>query len=224
MSADFRPGDEDFVGKWQARWPEWRIGMAFVPPALRERAAPWFSLLDEFGDAAWAGADATPGLAKLAWWQDELQGWAKGARRHPLATQLQRVDAPWQTLALALRLLPATREYPADTARNLAQLQDLALAVAACEAKLFGDGRRDSGDGRITAAPLLAMQAFVRADQPLAARLLTEWPVRDGGTRPRRIADAIALARLRTLARAGEIRPVPGPRVLWSSWRAARAR
>ncbi|TDK33126.1 hypothetical protein [Luteimonas terrae] len=224
MSADFRPGDEDFVGKWQARWPEWRIGMAFVPPALRERAAPWFSLLDEFGDAAWAGIDATPGLAKLAWWQDELQGWAKGARRHPLATQLQRVDAPWQTLALALRLLPATREHPADTARNLAQLQDLALAVAACETKLFGDRSPDSGDGRISAAPLLAMQAFVRVDQPLAAHLLAAWPPRDGGTRPRRIADAIAQSRLRILARDGESRPVPGPRVLWSSWRAARSR
>ena len=105
----------------------------------------WKSKL-KLGDAAWAGTDATPGLAKLAWWQDELQGWAKGARRHPLGAQLQRVDAPWQTLALALRLLPATREHPADTARNLAQLQDLALAIAACESRLFGDGSRDSGD------------------------------------------------------------------------------
>lgn len=224
MSGTFRPGDEDFVGKWQARWPEWRIGMAFVPPALRERVAPWFALLDEFGDAAWAGNDATPGLAKLAWWQEELQGWARGARRHPLATQLQRVDAPWQTLALALRLLPATREHPADPARNLVQLQDLALAVAACETTLFGDGSRDSGDGRISATPLLAMQAFVRADQPLAARLLAEWPPGNGGTRPRRIADAITQSRLRILVRDGESRPVPGARVLWSSWRAARRR
>lgn len=224
MSAGDRPGDEDFVAKWQARWPEWRIAMAFVPPALRGRAAPWFSLLDELGDAAWAGSDAAPGLAKLAWWQEELQGWAKGARRHPLAAQLQRVDAPWQTLALALRLLPGTREHPADTARNLAQLQDLALAVAACEARLFGDAAGDGGDGRTTAAPLLAMQAFVRTDQPLAARLLAEWPAHDGGTRPRRIADAIVRARLRILARDGESRPVPGPRVLWSSWRAARPR
>lgn len=219
-----RPADGDFVAKWQARWPEWRIGMAFVEPAMRAHAAAWWSLLEEFGDAAWAGSDATPGLAKLAWWQEELQGWSKGARRHPLGTHLQRVDAPWHTLALALRLLPATREHPADTARNLGQLQDLALAVAACETRLFGDGARDSGDGRVAAAPLLAMQALVRVDQPLAARLLADWPQRDGGTRPRRIANAISRARLALLAREGVSRPVPAPRVLWSSWRAARAR
>lgn len=224
MSAVMQSGDEDFVGKWQARWPEWRIGMAFVAPEQRARAAPWFSLLDELCDAAWAGTDATPGLAKLAWWQDELQGWGKGARRHPLGSQLQRVDAPWQTLALALRLLPASREHPADSTRNLAQLQDLALAIAACESRLFGDGSRDSGDGRIDATPLLAMQAFVRTDQLLAAHLLADWPAPGAGTRPRRIANAILGARLRVLAREGVSRPVPGPRVLWSSWRAARPR
>ncbi|ATD67617.1 phytoene/squalene synthase family protein [Luteimonas chenhongjianii] len=224
MSAALRPADEDFVAKWQARWPEWRIGMAFVEPAMRERAAAWFSLLEEFGDAAWAGAEATPGLAKLAWWQEELQGWGKGARRHPLGTHLQRVDAPWQTLALALRLLPATREHPNQLAGNLAQTQDLALAIAACEARLFGDGSRDSGDGRITAVPLLAQQALVRIDRALAAELLEQWPSRDAGTRPRRIANAISGARLAILARTDEARPVPALRVLWSSWRAALAR
>ena len=35
---------------------------------------------------------------------------------------------------------------------------------------------------------------------------------------------AILGARLRVLARKGVSRPVPGPRVLWSSWRAARPR
>lgn len=219
-----RPVDGDFVAKWQARWPEWRIGMAFVEPAMRERAAAWFSLLEEFGDATWAGRDATPGLAKLAWWQEELQGWGKGARRHPLGTHLQRVDAPWQTLALALRLLPATREHPGDTGRNLGQLQDLARAIAACEARLFDDGSRDSGDCHVPAAPLLAMQALVRLDQPLAARLLADWPQRNRGTRPRRIANAITSERLALLAREGASRPVSAPRVLWSSWRAGRSR
>lgn len=224
MSEAIRPADEDFVAKWQARWPEWRIAMAFVEPAMRERAAAWFSLLEEFGDAAWAGSDATPGLAKLAWWQEELQGWGKGARRHPLGTHLQRIDAPWQTLALALRLLPATREPADGSARNLAQLQDFALAIAACEARLFGNGGRDSGDGRLSAVPVLAMQALVRTDQALAADLHAQWPQHDGGTRPRRIANAIIGARLAMLARAGIARAVPAPRVLWTSWRAARTR
>lgn len=224
MSEAIRPADEDFVAKWQARWPEWRIGMAFVEPAMHERAAAWFSLLEEFGDAAWAGSDATPGLAKLAWWQEELQGWGRGARRHPLGTHLQRMDAPWQTLALALRLLPATREPADGTARHLAHLQDFALAIAACEARLFGNGGRDSGDGRLSAVPVLAMQALVRTDQALAADLHAQWPQHDGGTRPRRIANAIIGARLAILARAGIARAVPAPRVLWASWRAARTR
>lgn len=214
--------DVDFVAKWQARWPEWRIGMGFVAPAMRERVAPWFALLDELGDAAWAGADAAPGLAKLAWWQEELQGWAKGARRHPLASRLQRIDAPWQSLGLALRVLPATREHPADTARNLVQVEALASAVAACETRLFGDDGVRAPPPKWTA--LLAMQAFVRADQPLAARLLAETVAGEGGTRPRRIADAIAGGRLRVLAREGLLRPVAGPRVLWACWRAARPR
>ncbi|WP_337246161.1 phytoene/squalene synthase family protein [Luteimonas sp. gir] len=220
MSA--APHDDDFLAKWQARWPEWRIGLAFVAPDLRERTQAWFALLDEFGEAAWGGSDPTPGLAKLAWWQEELQGWDKGARRHPLAVHLQRHAAPWGTLALALRLLPATREAVPEPAAHLERLHDLALAVAACEMALFGDGRRDSGAGRITAAPLLAPQAMLRGDQSLAARLLARWPQRDGGTRPRRIGNAILAARLRTLARHGQLRPANGLAVLWLGWRAAR--
>src|SRR3546814_2770338 len=75
---------DEFTAKWRTRWPEWSIGVVFLPGAQRETAFAWFALVQELTDAAWSGADATPGLAKLAWWNEELQGWAKGARRHPL--------------------------------------------------------------------------------------------------------------------------------------------
>src|SRR3546814_18341740 len=80
---------DEFTAKWRTRWPEWSIGMVFLPDAQRETAFAWFALVPELTDAAWSGADATPGLAKLAWWNEELPGWAKGARRHPLGAVLQ---------------------------------------------------------------------------------------------------------------------------------------
>jgi hypothetical protein len=57
---------DDFTAKWQARWPEWGIGAVFLPGSRRETAFAWFALLQELTEAAWGGADATPGLAKLA--------------------------------------------------------------------------------------------------------------------------------------------------------------
>src|SRR3546814_645464 len=93
---------DEFTAKWRTRWPEWSIGMVFLPDAQRETAFAWFALVQELTDAAWSGADATPGLAKLAWWNEELQGWAKGARRHPLGAVLQPLSAPWTPLAASL--------------------------------------------------------------------------------------------------------------------------
>src|SRR3546814_3540085 len=88
----------------------WSIGVVFLPGAQRETAFAWFALVQELTDAAWSGADATPGLAKLAWWNEELQGWAKGARRHPLGAVLQPLSAPWTPLAASLLSLQASRE------------------------------------------------------------------------------------------------------------------
>ncbi|MGJ4731041.1 squalene/phytoene synthase family protein, partial [Luteimonas sp. SDU101] len=100
---------DSFLGKWRARWPEWELLSVFVPAPQRGTVAAWYALLDELGDAAWAGTDPTPGLAKLAWWQEELLGWQRGARRHPLGQALQRLAAPWDTLGRALASLPQTR-------------------------------------------------------------------------------------------------------------------
>ena len=80
-----------FLAKWRARWPEWAVAEVFVPAAQRERAQAWFALRDELGDAAWGGQDPLPGDAKLGWWAEELDGWSRGARRHPLGLALQKV-------------------------------------------------------------------------------------------------------------------------------------
>ena len=53
------------------------------------------------------------GLAKLAWWQEELRGWAKGARRHPLGVRLQKAAVDWNAVADALPAL-ARREEIGD--------------------------------------------------------------------------------------------------------------
>src|SRR3546814_17348272 len=84
---------DEFTAKWRTRWPEWSIGMVFLPDAQRETAFAWFALVQELTDAAWSGADATPSLAKLAWWNEELQGWAQGARRNTLGAVLQTLSA-----------------------------------------------------------------------------------------------------------------------------------
>src|SRR3546814_14584469 len=63
----------------------------------------------------WSSDVCSSDLAKLAWWNEELQGWAKGARRHPLGAVLQPLSAPWTPLAASLLSLQASRERPPDT-------------------------------------------------------------------------------------------------------------
>ena len=96
---------DSFVDKWRQRWPEWGLASVFVPAAQRGRLSAWLALLQELREAAWGGGDPTPGLAKLAWWQEELRGWEKGARRHPLGAVLQPRQAPWRALGLALPVM-----------------------------------------------------------------------------------------------------------------------
>ena len=67
----------EFIDKWLARWPEWRVAEAFLPARSRESLLAWASLRQELADAAWAGVDPRPGEAKLAWWAEELHGWAR---------------------------------------------------------------------------------------------------------------------------------------------------
>lgn len=209
---------DSFLGKWRARWPEWELLSIFVPTPRRGVVAAWFSLLQELGDAAWAGAEPAPGLAKLAWWQEELVGWSRGARRHPLGTALQRLDAPWEPLGRALAALPATRAPETDSDDGRA-LELFGGAVLACEAALF--------DGVAAEAPALAsatgdlrtMRALVQGRPlPDTDRLATP----AGLTLPRRLQRvALDERRRRHAAGTAMTRPVT-LRLLLAGWRAAR--
>lgn len=217
---------DDFLGKWRGRWPEWRIAQVFVPETQRSLVEAWFALLQEWTDAAWAGDDPTPGAAKLGWWQDELRGWSKGLRRHPLGRVLQKQPAPWAALAEVMPALGAVREplrawAPPHDAR--AALKPLADAVAACEAVLFA-----SPAGQGDAFSILAAHALWHREDDGTAGQARDWagrlaaqPAARAASRPRRIHDALTTGRLRRLAGSGDIAALPPLAALWRSWRAA---
>lgn len=235
---------DEFLQKWRGRWPEWRIAQSFLVAEHRLRAEAWFALLQEFTDAAWGGADPTPGIAKLGWWQEELRGWSKGARRHPLGIALQRVPAPWPALAVGLAGLQAARgevlDGRVDGLDAAAQhLRACADAIAACERVLFADAAAasahkadDEPNGSRNAFALLALQTLWAtadaADRDAAVRtqaraqcLLQAW-TSPAATRPRRVYDALIRRRLRTVARSGGLAPLSPWAALWAAWRAAR--
>ncbi len=226
---------DEFLGKWRGRWPEWRIAQVFVAESQRATAEAWFALLQEWTDAAWAGDDPTPGLAKLAWWQEELSGWAKGVRRHPLGRVLQKRPAPWAALAAALPALQALREPLRSWAPPqplLATLRPLAEAIADCERVLLSDAAPENmleAASQADAFALLAAHALWHRDVPgeaaqaqaWAQQLITIAPYR-AASRPRRIHDALTRARLRRVAAAGEVSALSPAVALWRSWRAAR--
>jgi phytoene/squalene synthetase len=216
-----------FLDKWRARWPEWRIAEAFVPARERAATLAWLALRQELADAAWEGADPRPGAAKLAWWSDELHGWANGRRRHPLGIALQRVPAPWGALADALPSLAASR----DAASLRDALAPFAVAAAAVSQSIADAGsaatRADADPGAL-AQSLVAVHALAGEGPPLevAGALLDAWPARPAGTRADRIFAALVRQRLRSLAPAGESRRNLAPshwHTLWTAWRAGRS-
>lgn len=227
---------EAFIAKWRARWPEWSLAEVFVPPAQRRVALAWAALQQELTDAAWGGSDARPGEAKLLWWQEELQGWALGRRRHPLATTLQRLPAPWAKFAAALPTLRASRERPGDGAEAFSRLQPLATVAAAVEQALFAAPAADPPTARLicatwlqarlarddgSAIPLSALAQATGDAAPSSWRrdLLRDWPQAGRASRPRRLWAAIARARL---AHGDAGKPLAPWVALWIAWRAAR--
>lgn len=220
-AADNREAPEAFVDKFRERWPEWSVAVAFVPAAERPLAEAWLALLQELADAAWGGAEAAPGLAKLAWWQDELQGWSRGLRRHPLAQRLRTRQVDWAPLGRALNVLPATREQePAAAGVTLAPL---AAALAEVEAALSGRAQAGEGDAALLVGVLLAERALRRGGRGEAGQVLDGWPPpRGAGRRVRRIQAGLLRQRLRDLAAGVEPRPLPAWRVLPLVWRSAR--
>ena len=228
LNADFDTDLDDFLGKWRARWPEWRIAQVFVAEAQRQTVEAWFALLQEWTDAAWTGEDPTPGFAKLAWWQEELAGWAKGVRRHPLGRVLQKQRASWSTLAIALPALQTVREplrvWSAPQTLT-APLQSLTAAIADAEHALFAPESQAVAD----AFALLAAYALWHRDDAAAVAPRETWakqcaaiaPQR-AGSRPRRIHDALTYARLKRMAAGGEVSALSPAAALWQSWRAAK--
>ncbi len=225
---DIAPATTNFADKWHARWPEWNVAVVFLPAAQRASTFAWFALLQELTDAAWAGDDATPGLAKLAWWNEELQGWAKGARRHPLGETLQARPAPWTSLAAALRGLQASRELPATLEPAQSGLEAFAQAVWQCEQRLLV---MDDANANANADPdadagimfdLLAERRLLQGDVEGGRALLTAWPEQASGPRARRVQSAFMRQRLRHLADGAANRPPAPWRSLWLAWRAAR--
>lgn len=224
---------DDFLDKWRGRWPEWRIAQVFLPEPQRAPAEAWFALMQEWTDAAWAGSDPTPGFAKLVWWQDELRGWAKGARRHPLGRVLQKQPAPWTTLAAHLSALQVVREplrRGEVPERLLPTLQALADAMADCERALFEETAASaSGASHANAFGLLALHALWHREDAGDAAQARTWAGQciataspRSATRPRRIHDALCLGRLQRVAASGEVAPLSPLAALWRSWRAAR--
>lgn len=209
-----------FVSKWRARWPEWDVAEAFLAGGQRAVADAWFALLQELYDATWAGEDPTPGLAKLAWWHEELEGWSKGARRHPLGEVLQRLPAPWSRLGRALNALPSTRGQPVEEA--VPALSDFSAAVLECEAGLFPGPDPSASVAGGAAALLLGERVLIAGGPADAAWLVAHWPRLPGASRPRRLHAALLRRRLQALAESGKAAPMRGWRVLLASWRAAR--
>jgi hypothetical protein len=230
----------DFVGKWRARWPEWAIAEAFVPAPQRPVVQAWMALLQELGDAAWGGADPRPGEAKLAWWAEELQGWSRGARRHPLGSVLCSRAASWVALAAALPTLAASRERPDDTNAAVAAIAPFAVAAAAVEAEVTGTPATTASSGDLASAllaerllhhpgaatPLQLLAAHAGeapAGQAWAAALIDAWPIGAPVARARRLHAMVQRARLAQRA-GGSVapRPLPWWRTLLDGWRAAR--
>jgi phytoene/squalene synthetase len=229
---------DSFLEKWRARWPEWSVAEIFVPVERRGRAVAWFALLQEFEDALNIDGDPLPADAKLAWWSEELRGWANQRSRHPLGRTLEPVRAPWARLADTLPGLPAVRAQAEDAEAAFAALAAHADAVAAVEAVVLGRAVPAQAlaaqvlAGRLThvgpaAAPVAVARQAGRGEHAALrhwGRLLQQrWGGPRQGARERRILGAYAQARLARFIKAGEPAALPShAALLFTGWRAAR--
>ena len=212
---------DSFLAKWRAQWPEWAVAEVFLPPPQRQRARAWLALRGELTEAAWGGDDPTPGAAKLGWWEEELAGWSRGARRHPLGLALQKLPLDWPLLAAGIPALRASRSPEGDREQSLRGLAPFARAQAVLSAQLFE-----------TMPPA--------STQPMAEALLAEWvlhlPGRGVPAAGTDVPSMLALPPLREAPRAERIHaglvrarlaraasgPLSAPVALLASWRAAR--
>lgn len=226
---------DSFLEKWRIRWPEWSVADVFVAPARRNVAVAWFALLQEFDDILNIAGDPLPADAKLAWWGEELRGWAGRRSRHPLGRLLEPVRAEWAGFADVLPTLREARMPAPDRSAAFAALSAYAGAVVAVEGQVLG---REPATREVVAQTLAtrlaeAGAACVPADhrqgrddagatRAWAASLLESWTP-GPGARERRLQASFAHGRLRRLARRGEPAALPSRAVLlFTGWRAAR--
>ncbi|MBD9477766.1 squalene/phytoene synthase family protein [Pseudoxanthomonas sp. PXM02] len=224
---------DSFLQKWRARWPEWSVAEIFVAPARRDIAVAWFALLQEFDDVLNVSGDPLPADAKLAWWSEELRGWANQRSRHPLGRRLEPERAAWGQLADALPTLVAARTQPVDEQAAFAALAAYGDAVAAVEGAVLGRAPTP----RAVIAQMLATRLAEAGSAAVPGRdagaeaglrgwamtLQQAWGNPRHGARERRILSAYARARLHRHARQGAPAPLPGQaRLLFTGWRAAR--
>lgn len=215
-----------FVAKWRGAWPEWQLVERFVPADMRARAEAWEALQFEWQEAAWGGADARPGEAKLLWWAEELTGWSRGLRRHPLGALLQREAAPWSEIARVLPSL-ADRNPPADAMSAWSSLAPLAAVLAAADVALLGGRREPRGPAAAWLHARLARHsgsAVPVACGPADAAswrhaLVVDWPASRGLAPSRAVLLALARARM---ARGDASTPLPPLAAVWAGWRGAR--
>jgi len=226
---------DSFLDKWRTRWPEWSVAEVFVAPARRDIAVAWFALLQEFDDVLNIAGDPLPADAKLAWWGEELRGWAGQRSRHPLGRLLEPVRGDWTSLADALPTLVEARAQPVDRHAGVVALSRYGEAVAAVETGVLGRAPPSRGVIAQTLATRLAEAgtAGIPVDhrqgrddgdaiRAWAASLLEQWTPGEGA-RERRLLSAYAHGRLRRLARRGEPAVLPSrAALLFTGWRAAR--
>lgn len=220
---------QGFIDKWLAQWPEWAVAEVFLPAERRELARAWFSLRDELAEAAWGGDDPRPGEAKLGWWAEELDGWWRGARRHPLGLALQPTPAPWTNIAACLPALRASRERPHDLDAALFVLEPYAEALAGVAQHLFD--AQTPAPSRSVVISLLAERLLRHPDHATpvgdldargwADKLLQQWPLPGQGNCAGRLHAALVRGRLQRFA-AGKPPPLPRLSALAKAWRAAR--
>lgn len=209
---------EAFLAKWRAQWPAWPVAEAFVPGEQRHLAMAWFALLDEWLQAALGGRDAAPGLAKLAWWQEELRGWSRGARRHPLGTVLQRQPVAWTALADALAVW-RHRDALAGSAEGFrTTIAPFAQAAAAVENGMWPQARIDAQAMAVLLLAQALQQGLCRDD---ACAVLEQWPMLDDASPARRQLASMQRQNLQ----AGPVAPRPrwqALQTLLRAWQTAR--
>ncbi len=217
MDVDAAPAE--FIAKWRTHWPEWSVAETFVPEEQREVASAWFALRHELTEAAWAGEDPRPGEAKLAWWREELQGWAQGRRRHPLGSVLQQQPVPWILLADSIPALFASRGTAPDPDQAAIRLEPFAEGVAGIGVTLFADAaqpppspppprsvvygllaERLLRQGEVAVPDSVRAEAGGNAVRAWAARLLQRWAPPHHGSLPGRLQALLVRERLQATA------------------------